>query len=63
MFLYALQAGARPDGQLSFMAVDALVRMVSIIVLGGGGEPFLSRFLAMLVGGGLHEEFIVLQHG
>jgi CCR4-NOT transcription complex subunit 1 len=48
--MFQAAAGGASPAQLSFMATDALVRLVSTIVVHGGGEAFLSRMLAVLVG-------------
>ncbi|MEW5319836.1 MAG: hypothetical protein WDW38_010961 [Sanguina aurantia] len=42
--------GAAGGGALSFLATDALVQLVVTLVHNGGGDPFLSKFLQVLVG-------------
>lgn len=44
------QANAGRSGELSFMALDAFVRLTACIVVNGGTETFLTRALAILVG-------------
>ena len=41
---------ARDPTPLVSGPIDGLIRLVSVVVGHGGGEPFLTRFLAVLVG-------------